>query len=128
MIPLVVVENPKRWPFQLEGVEVVPARQYLVEPGYSDLRGTSAGHFVALYGYHAELREVLVADPLRENPRFGDQHYSVGVHRLVGAIMLGVLTYDGNLLVLEPPPGRARVRPLSARERSSREERREGAD
>ena len=66
----------------------------------------SSGHFVVLYGYHPEQREVLVADPLRENPRFGDQHYSVGVHRLVGAIMLGVLSFDGNLLVLEPPTGR----------------------
>jgi hypothetical protein len=73
---------------------------------YDDVRGSSTGHFVVLYGYHPDTREVLVADPLRENPRFGDQHYSVGVHRLVGAIMLGVLTYDGNLLVLEPPAGR----------------------
>jgi hypothetical protein len=73
---------------------------------YDDVRGSSAGHFVVLYGYHSETREVLVADPLRENPRFGDQHYSVGVHRLVGAIMLGVLTFDGNLLLLEPADGR----------------------
>jgi hypothetical protein len=74
---------------------------------YDDVRGTSSGHFVVLYGYHSEQREVLVADPLRENPRFGDQHYSVGVHRLVGAIMLGVLSFDGNLLLLEPADGRA---------------------
>ena len=73
---------------------------------YDDVRGSNSGHFVVLYGYHPESREVLVADPLRENPRFGDQHYSVGVHRLVGAIMLGVLTFDGNLLMLEPADGR----------------------
>ena len=77
---------------------------------YDDVRGTGTGHFVVLYGYHPDTREVLVADPLRENPRFGDQHYSVGVHRLVGAIMLGVLTYDGNLLVLEPPDDLKRSR------------------
>jgi hypothetical protein len=74
---------------------------------YDDVGGTSAGHFVLLYGYHPESREVLVADPLRENPAFGDQHYSVGAHRLVGAIMLGVLSFDGNLLLLEPADGRA---------------------
>ena len=74
---------------------------------YDDLRGESTGHFVVLYGYHSATREVLVADPLRENPLVGDQHYSVGIHRLLGAIMLGVLTYDGNLLVLDPPGGRA---------------------
>jgi hypothetical protein len=72
---------------------------------YDDLRGQGTGHFVVLYGYHARTREVLVADPLRENPLGGDQHYSVGIHRLLGAIMLGVLTYDGNLLVLDPPSG-----------------------
>jgi hypothetical protein len=27
----------------------------------------------------------------------------VDVHRLIGAILLGVLTYDGSLLVLSPP-------------------------
>jgi len=73
---------------------------------YDDVRGAATGHFVVLYGYHPDTREVLVADPLRENPAFGDQHYSVGAHRLVGAIMLGVVTYDGNLLRLEPPEGR----------------------
>ena len=73
---------------------------------YDDLRGESTGHFVVLYGYHTITREVLIADPLRENPLVGDQHYSVGINRLLGAIMLGVLTYDGNLLVLDPPPKR----------------------
>ena len=80
---------------------------------YDDLRGEPTGHFVVLYGYHSRTREVLVADPLRENPLVGDQHYSVGIHRLLGAIMLGVLTYDGNLLVLEPP-ARAAAEPAEA--------------
>jgi hypothetical protein len=70
---------------------------------YDDLHGESTGHFVVLHGYHTQTREVLIADPLRENPLVGDQHYAVGIHRLLGAIMLGVLTYDGNLLVLDPP-------------------------
>lgn len=85
---------------------------------YDDLRGESAGHFVVLYGYHTLTREVLIADPLRENPLVGDQHYSVGIHRLLGAIMLGVLTYDGNLLVLDPPPAKgASDETRSAKER-----------
>jgi len=73
---------------------------------YDDLKGHATGHFVVLYAYHAGTREVLVADPLRGNPRSGDhQHYAVGIDRLLGAIMLGVLTYDGNLLLLEPDMG-----------------------
>jgi hypothetical protein len=73
---------------------------------YDDVKGDATGHFVVLYGFHEGSREVLVADPLRENPLVGDHHYSVGVDRLLGAILLGVTTYDGNLLVLDPPAGR----------------------
>ena len=51
MIQLVVVENPKRWPFQLEGVEVVPARQYLVERKYSDMRRVAVYNICRNYGY-----------------------------------------------------------------------------
>ncbi len=70
---------------------------------YDDIRGTSMGHFVVLYGYDPDTREVLVADPLRDNPRYRGQRYRVSVHQLLGAILLGALTYDGSLLVLDPP-------------------------
>ncbi len=67
-----------------------------------DVRGVPTGHFVVLYGYRPGAREVLVADPLGDNPRYGEHYYAVGVDRLLGAIFLGILTYDANLLVLEP--------------------------
>lgn len=71
---------------------------------YDDLVGEATGHFVVLYGYHAESRGILVADPLRGNPLSGEgQHYVVPVQRLIGAILLGVITYDGNMLLLERP-------------------------
>jgi len=57
------------------------------------------GHFVVVHGYDASTDSVLVADPLQQNA-FGSHTYRVGVVRLLGAIMLGVLTYDGNLLVI----------------------------
>lgn len=69
---------------------------------YDSVAGLPTGHFVVIHGYDAETDSVLVADPLYENPR-GSHNYRVGVVRLMGAIMLGVLTYDGNLLVLDPP-------------------------
>lgn len=68
---------------------------------YDDVRGEPSGHFVVLCGYDAESHEVRVADPYRPNP-FRGKYYSVAMHRLIGAIYLGVLTYDANLLVLEP--------------------------
>jgi hypothetical protein len=75
-------------------------REYRDE--YDDIRGTPAGHFVVVHGYDRERREVSVADPLFENPKFGTHYYSVRIDRLIGAILLGVLTHDANLLVIYP--------------------------
>jgi hypothetical protein len=72
---------------------------------YDDLRGTPAGHFVVLCGYASESREVLVADPLLENPAFSPHLYRLPIHRVLGAILLGVLTHDANLLILTPGGG-----------------------
>ena len=43
-----------------------------------------------------------VADPVEPNPLGKDKLYSVGFGRLINSIMLGILTYDANLLVIEP--------------------------
>jgi len=67
---------------------------------YDDIRGNPTGHFVVLSGYDRKKREVMVADPLADNPLHGAHYYSVDVDRLVGAILIGVLTYDANLLVI----------------------------
>ena len=69
---------------------------------YDDLRGESTGHFVVLAGYDRKERTVLVADPLKPNPVAQIQYYQVSIYRLICAIMLGVLTYDGDLLIIEP--------------------------
>jgi hypothetical protein len=65
-----------------------------------DVRGESSGHFVVLSGYSKESRRVQVADPLVPNPMAGGRYYDVDIYRLVCAIMLGILTYDGNLLII----------------------------
>lgn len=72
---------------------------------FDDLRGEPAGHFVVLGGYDRERHEVMVWDPLFDNPTFNAHRYSVPVGRVLGAILLGVLTHDSNLLIIEPPPG-----------------------
>ena len=80
------------------------------ERGWDDeedpIRGTSAGHFVVLSGYDAKNQQVLVADPIRRHRKSRQRLYTVSVHRLIGAILLGVLSYDGNLLILEKPKQR----------------------
>lgn len=68
---------------------------------YDDVRGESVGHFVVLTGYDSKHRSVLVADPLKANPFADGRYYSVSVYRLVCAIMLGIITYDGNLLIIQ---------------------------
>ncbi|MGA7145999.1 MAG: hypothetical protein WBY47_15975 [Desulfobacterales bacterium] len=69
---------------------------------YDDIRGESTGHFVVLAGYDKMSRNVLIADPLKPNPVSSGQQYEVNIYRLVCSIMLGVVTYDDNLLVIEP--------------------------
>ena len=70
---------------------------------YDDIAGTPCGHFVILCGYDEHKKYVVIADPHRENPLTHDNYYKVHIARLINAIMLGVLTYDGNLLIIQPP-------------------------
>jgi len=72
-----------------------------------DVRGDPCGHFVVLTGYRTASREVIVSDPLHPNPLATVHTYPVPTRRLVGAIFLGVMTYDANLVVVEPPPKKA---------------------
>ena len=70
---------------------------------FDDIRGVPSGHFVVLCGYDAQHREVLVADPLLSNPITGSNQYLVSIDRVICAILLGILTYDANLLIIVPP-------------------------
>jgi hypothetical protein len=71
-----------------------------------DIRGEPVGHFVVLTGYRRDTREILIADPSKSNPLVGSRYYAVKVQRLIGAILLGIMTYDANLLVIEPKTAR----------------------
>ncbi|OPZ58726.1 MAG: Peptidase C39 family protein [Deltaproteobacteria bacterium ADurb.Bin510] len=69
---------------------------------YDDIRGEASGHFVVLSGYNRRQRTVQVADPYEPNPFAHGLYYEVSLKRLIGAIFLGVLSYDAKLLVIEP--------------------------
>jgi hypothetical protein len=69
---------------------------------YDDIRGTPCGHFVVLCGYDETNRHVVVADPHRANPISNNNYYKVSSYRLINAIMLGVLTADAHLLIIQP--------------------------
>lgn len=69
---------------------------------YDDVRGKPSGHFVILAGYEPQTRSVLIMDPLHPNPVAPSQIYEISIDRVLGAILLGVLTHDANLLIIEP--------------------------
>jgi hypothetical protein len=77
------------------------AREYGPRNDPDDVRGLPTGHFVVLSGYDMESRDVMVADPYQANPR-KTHYYEVGINRLICSILLGVLTYDANVLVISP--------------------------
>jgi hypothetical protein len=67
-----------------------------------DIGGVSSGHFVILYGYDRTARQAMIADPYLPNPFQANSHYyRVTFQRLINSIMLGMITYDANLLVIE---------------------------
>jgi hypothetical protein len=71
-----------------------------------DIKGDPVGHFVVLSGYNREERTVMVADPFLPNPYSESHHYMISIDRVLCSILLGVLTYDANLLIIEPKKGK----------------------
>jgi hypothetical protein len=69
---------------------------------YDSIKGEPSGHFVVIKGYDEESNSVLVADPMEPNPLGKGQVYNVDFVRLINSIMLGIVTYDANLLIIEP--------------------------
>jgi hypothetical protein len=69
---------------------------------YDSIKGEPAGHFVVVTGYDEEKDYVYIADPMEPNPLGKGQVYTVGFGRLINSIMLGIVTYDANLLIVEP--------------------------
>jgi hypothetical protein len=67
-----------------------------------DIRGDVVGHFVVLCGYDSISHRITIADPYVENPYSKTHYYEAEMDRLVCAILLGVMTYDANLLIVGP--------------------------
>lgn len=50
---LLVLDNPKDWPLNIEGVDVVSARQYLVDPGFSQRKPAKVFNLCKSYRYQS---------------------------------------------------------------------------
>lgn len=69
---------------------------------YDSIKGDPVGHFVVINGYDDEKNLAYLADPMTPNPLNNGRIYSVNFNRLINSIMLGIITYDANLLIIEP--------------------------
>ncbi len=78
------------------------AREFGPDLLYDDVRGEPAGHFVVLHGYDRDSREVYIADPFVKNPVAGGTLYKLKIDRVINAILLGIVTYDANLIIITP--------------------------
>ena len=79
-------------------------REYTDSAGrskFDDVRGFPMGHFVVLTGQNPD-GTIRIADPYKDNPISTDQYYDVTVQKLIHAILLGIVTYDGAVLIIEP--------------------------
>lgn len=86
------------------------AREFGPKLDYDDVRGNPLGHFVVLSGYHRDERLVQISDPLLPNPVSTQHQYEVKINRVICAILLGIVTYDANLLIIRPEHDAVKVR------------------
>lgn len=75
-------------------------REYGVYPVADDIRGRPQGHFVVLTSYAPDENVVTIADPYHADSEQQGVIYKINMEHLVCAILLGVVTYDGNLVII----------------------------
>ena len=76
-------------------------REISINNKYDSIKGEPVGHFAIINGYDEGTDHVYLADPMNPNP-LKSQYYSVTFGRLINSIMLGIVTYDANVLIIEP--------------------------
>ena len=69
-------------------------------PDDNDILGSAVGHFVVICGYYPRSDRFVVRDPSPHIPFSRSGRYSVPSDRLINSLLLGDITYDAVLLVL----------------------------
>jgi hypothetical protein len=67
-----------------------------------EFAGTPEGHFVVICGANPDRKTVRVADPYHPNAIGENPIYDIALDRVLNAILLGIVTYDANLVILHP--------------------------
>lgn len=96
------------------------AREIGATNEYNSIEGEPSGHFVVISGYDKKAKKLLVADPFDLNPFAGSHYYWVDIQRVISAILLGIVTYDANLLVIEPEKPKTAKPPKKPKRRHQR--------
>lgn len=78
------------------------AREYGPNDVPDDVRGAPSGHFVVISGYNRKNRTVLISDPYGAHPYGSSREYWANIDRALGAVLLGIVTHDANLLIIHP--------------------------
>jgi hypothetical protein len=86
------------------------AREIAQTNEYNSIAGEPSGHFVILSGYNQNQQNLLVADPFHLNPFAGNHYYWVEQQRVISSILLGIISYDANLLIIEPKSSQEKPR------------------
>jgi len=81
---------------------------------FDSIKGEPAGHFVVVTGFDEKKKCVHITDPNEPNPLGQGKVYSVSFARLINSIMLGIVTYDANLLIIEPKVKKANAKTHSS--------------
>ncbi len=68
---------------------------------FDDINGDPQGHFVVLAGIDQKLSYVQVCDPMEHSPMIYQRYYKSDVFRFINSILLGVITYDANIIAIE---------------------------
>lgn len=83
------------------------AREWGPDDIPDDIRGAPTGHFVVICGFDDSDEAIVeIADPYLMDPVTKSLRHRVSFERLICSILLGVLTYDANLLVVRPRDGK----------------------
>lgn len=76
-------------------------REIPATTNFDDLRGVPSGHFVILTGITKDGKAVRISDPYHPNPYAESNNYPIAIEHLICSILLGVVTYDATLLLIE---------------------------
>lgn len=76
------------------------------EMRYDSEQGYPTGHFVIARGISEDRNTIMLSDPYLNNPHAKKQQYSVSTTRFINSIMLGIVTYDANILIIQKPDGK----------------------